>query len=149
MRRRVHRARPDASARYLPLDDLLAESDVLVVAVPLTAQTRGMVGSRELGLLPPDSVVVNVARGPVIDETALTEALRSGRVGGAALDVFDSEPLAPDSPLRSLDRVLLSPHVAGGSDTSRRRICDMTARNVARVSSGLPPLWVLTETVSS
>ncbi|MEV0946846.1 2-hydroxyacid dehydrogenase [Rhodococcus sp. NPDC049939] len=144
----ARRPRPIASARYLPLDDLLAESDILVVAVPLTAETRGLVGSRELGLMPPDSIVVNVARGPVVDEIALTEALRSGRVGGAALDVFNSEPLASDNPLRSLDNVLLSPHVAGGSDTARRRICDMAALNVARVSKGFPPLWTLATTVS-
>ncbi|AOW93996.1 dehydrogenase [Rhodococcus sp. WMMA185] len=144
----ARRARPGATARHLPLDDLLAESNVLVVAVPLTEQTRGMIGSREIGLLHPGSIVVNVARGPIVDETALTEALSSGHLGGAALDVFDSEPLASDSPLRSMDNVLLSPHVAGGSDTARQRICEMAARNVARVSSGLPPLWVQTRTVS-
>ncbi|EME14415.1 NAD(P)-dependent oxidoreductase [Rhodococcus triatomae] len=135
--------RPDTAIRYLPLDDLLTESDVLVVAVPLTARTRGLVGERELGLLPPDAIVVNVARGPVIDETALTAALRAGRLGGAALDVFDTEPLGVDSPLRSLDRVLASPHVAGGSATARRRIYEMTAANVARVCGGATPWWTV------
>lgn len=136
-------ARTDTAIRYLSLDGLLAESDVLVVAVPLTERTRSLVGARELDLLPPGAVVVNVARGPVIDEIALAAALRSGQVGGAALDVFDGEPLAPDSPLRAIDRVLLSPHVAGGSATARRRIYDMTAANVARVSRGVAPLWTL------
>lgn len=89
------------------------------------------------------SIVVNVARGPVVDETALTAALRSGRLGGAALDVFGDEPLAAASDLRRFDRVLLSPHVAGGSATARERIYTMTARNVGRACAGREPRWTL------
>lgn len=139
----AQRARTDAAARYLALDDLLARSDVLVLAVPLTPATRGLIGARELARLPEGSIVVNVARGPVVEITALTAALRSGRLGGAALDVFDDEPLAVDSALRGLDRVLLSPHVAGGSATARERIYAMAARNVGRVCAGLDPRWTL------
>ncbi|WP_430334510.1 2-hydroxyacid dehydrogenase [Rhodococcus sp. ACT016] len=139
----AQRPQADASARYLALDDLLAVSDVLVLAVPLTAATRGLVGERELARLPEGAIVVNVARGPVVETTALTAALRTGWLGGAALDVFDDEPLAPDSDLLRLDRVLLSPHVAGGSATARERIYAMTARNVGRVCNGREPHWTL------
>lgn len=139
----ARRPRTDATARHLPLDDLLAVSDVLVLAVPLTPSTRGSIGARELARLPEGAIVVNVARGPVVRTDALAAALRSGRLGGAALDVFDHEPLAPDSDLRRLDRVLLSPHVAGGSATARRRIYEMTAANVARVCHGGAPRWTL------
>lgn len=136
-------ADPGAAARFLPMTDLLTNSDVLVVAVPLTEHTRGLISARELASLPSGALVVNVARGAVVDETALVAALRSGAVAGAALDVFAAEPLAPDSPLRTLDSVLLSPHIAGGSDTARRRIYAMTAENVARVCAGGQPRWTL------
>jgi D-3-phosphoglycerate dehydrogenase len=139
----VRRPRRDEPARHVALDDLLAGSDVLVLAVPLTPSTRGLIGAPELARLPEGAIVVNVARGPVVDEGALAAALESGHLGGAALDVFDHEPLAPDSALRGLDRVLLSPHVAGGSATARSRIYDMTAANVGRVCCGDAPLWAL------
>ncbi|MDN5759819.1 MAG: 2-hydroxyacid dehydrogenase [Tomitella sp.] len=134
---------PDARSRYLPLDDLLTRSDVLVVAVPLTEQTRGLISARELGKVPAGSIVINVGRGAVIDESALVDALRTGRIGGAAMDVFVSEPIAVDSPLLTLDRVLLSPHVAGGSSTARRHIYTMAAENVARACFGEAPLRTL------
>ncbi|MBB5916138.1 D-3-phosphoglycerate dehydrogenase [Nocardia transvalensis] len=136
-------ARPDATARFLPMAELLAVADVLVVAVPLTDDTRGLISARELATLPPRALVVNVARGLVVDEPALVAALRSGAMAGAALDVFAAEPLAPDSPLRTLDCVLLSPHIAGGSETARRKIYAMTAENVARVCAGERPRWTL------
>jgi len=137
--------RPDrgSSLRHQPLDALLAQSDVLVVAVPLTEQTHGLIAARELALLPPDALVVNVARGPVVDEHALAAAIRAGSVAGAALDVFAREPLEAGSPLLALDNVLLSPHVAGGSSTARRRMFEMTADNVARVCRNELPLWTL------
>ncbi|MGF7121613.1 2-hydroxyacid dehydrogenase [Rhodococcus sp. BE178] len=140
-----HSRRPDPGSAlpYRSLGDLLAESDVLVVAVPLTPQTRGLISDRELALLPPEALVVNVSRGPVVDEIALADAIRSGAVAGAALDVFAHEPLEPDSPLRELDGVLLSPHIAGGSSTARARMFEMVAQNVARVCRGEAPLWTL------
>ncbi|MEU7631298.1 NAD(P)-dependent oxidoreductase [Nocardia sp. NPDC049220] len=132
-----------ATARYLPMDDLLPVADVLVVAVPLTTQTHGLLAAAELSMLPAGALVVNVARGHVVDESALVAALRSGAIAGAALDVFASEPLRSDSPLRTLDTVLLSPHVAGGSSTARQQIYAMTAENVARVCAGDRPRWTL------
>ncbi|MDH6280245.1 2-hydroxyacid dehydrogenase [Prescottella agglutinans] len=137
--------RPDPSSAlsHRALDDLLAESDVLVVAVPLTTETRGLIGARELALLPREALVVNVARGPVVDEVALAGAIRSGSVAGAALDVFAAEPLDTASELFDLDNVVLSPHIAGGSSTARRRMFRMTGENVARVCRGEAPLWTV------
>jgi len=137
--------RPDAGSalRHRALDDLLSKSDVLVVAVPLTDRTRGLIGARELALLPPEALVVNVARGPVVDEAALAASIRSRSVAGAALDVFAAEPLDPASELFGLDNVVLSPHIAGGSSTARQRMFRMTGDNVARVCRGETPLWTV------
>lgn len=139
----ARRPHPDAVSAYRPLDDLLVQSDVLVVAVPLTAETRGLVAARELALLPEEALVVNVARGPVVDEGDLAAAIRAGSVAGAALDVFAREPVETDSPLFGLDNVLLSPHIAGGSSTALARMYAMTAANVARVCRGEAPLWTV------
>jgi D-3-phosphoglycerate dehydrogenase len=102
------------------LDDLMAQSDVVVLACPLTAQTRGLVGAAQLARMRRGSWLVNVARGPVVDEAALLEALQRGHLDGAALDVFDVQPLPADHPLRSLPQVLVTPHAAGVSDDSMR-----------------------------
>ncbi|MFC9768294.1 NAD(P)-dependent oxidoreductase [Rhodococcus jostii] len=135
--------RRDGTARFLPFRDLLKTAEVLVVAVPLTEETRGLISAAALSALPSGALVVNVSRGEVVDETALVAALRSGTVAGAALDVFATEPLDPGSELRTLDTVLLSPHIAGGSATARQRIYSMTADNVARVCAGDSPRWTV------
>jgi phosphoglycerate dehydrogenase-like enzyme len=92
--------------------EMIAESDYVVCAAPLTAETRGMVGDAEFAAMKPGGVIVNVGRGPVIDEPAMIRALESGRIKGAALDVTSVEPLPADSPLYRMDHVLLSPHCA-------------------------------------
>jgi phosphoglycerate dehydrogenase-like enzyme len=92
--------------------DLFARADYVVVATPLTAQTRGLVGVAEIGAMKPSGVLINVGRGPVIDEEALVAALREGRIRGAALDVFTTEPLPADHPFYAFENVLLSPHCA-------------------------------------
>ena len=92
--------------------EMLAESDYVVCAAPLTAETRGMIGDAEFSIMKPGGVIVNVGRGPVIDEPAMIRALESGRIKGAGLDVTSVEPLPADSPLYKLDNVLLSPHCA-------------------------------------
>ena len=99
--------------RYLPLDDLLGWSEIVSLHCPLNAATRGMFDARRLALLPPGAVLVNTARGALIDESALVEALQQGRLGGAALDVYAQEPLPADSPLRTLENVVLTPHIGG------------------------------------
>ncbi len=133
------RPRQDLPYAWRPLDDLLAGADVLVVAVPLTPDTRGLLDATALGRLPAGALLVNVGRGPVTDEAALAAALQAGRLAGAALDVFGTEPLPPDHPLRRAPHTLLSPHVAGGSGTARGRIFAAVAANLARVADGLDP----------
>lgn len=95
------------------LDPLLSQADDVVVALPLTAQTRGIIDADRLARLKPSAHLVNVGRGPLIDEPALVQALQQGRLAGAALDVFDTEPLPAESPLWAMDNVLVSPHMSG------------------------------------
>lgn len=121
------------------LDALLAASDWVVLACPLTEQTRGLIDARRLALMPPGAVLVNVSRGAVIDEPALIESLRAGHLGGAVLDVFATQPLPADSPLRALPGVLLSPHVAGISADSMRRMSAAAVDQVIAVLQGRPP----------
>ncbi len=106
-------------ATYRELDALLAESDYVCLAVPHTDETEGMIGREQLGRMKESAFLVNVCRGGVVDEEALVEALRGRRIAGAGLDVFTYEPLPADSPLCSLDNVILTPHVGGGSGTNR------------------------------
>ncbi len=93
------------------LDELLERADVVTVHQRLSDRTTGLIGAAELARMKPDALLVNTSRGPIVDERALVEALREGRIGGAALDVFDVEPLPPDHPLRALPNVLLTPHL--------------------------------------
>jgi glyoxylate/hydroxypyruvate reductase len=120
------------------LDDALAQIDVLVLACPLTADTEGMIGAAQIGQLKPDAVVVNIARGPVIDQAALTAALRDGRLAGACLDVFAVEPLPSDDPLWGLDNVILSPHSASTVVTENAALVDLFLANLDRFSSATP-----------
>jgi len=142
----TRRRRPPAEehgATYRELDELLRTSDVLVLVIALTEETRGLLDAARLATLPRGAIIVNGARGGLIDEAALLDALNRGALGGAALDVFTTEPLASASPLRGCDRVLLSPHVAGATTESRMRIFQMVAGNIARAMSGEPLLGVV------
>jgi len=111
-----------AGVALVDLDTLLRESDFLTVHTPLTEQTRGMIGAAQLARAKPGLRVVNAARGGIVDETALVAALASGAVGGAALDVFEEEPLPADSPLRSFENVLLTPHLGASTEEAQRRV---------------------------
>lgn len=122
------------------LDRILPRSDYLVIAVPQTDETTAMIGARELAMLPTRAVVVNVARGGVIDEDALVAALRENRLRGAGLDVFAREPLAEDSPLWALPNVLVLPHVSGASHRFWRRQTDLIIQNLRRYAAGEPLL---------
>jgi phosphoglycerate dehydrogenase-like enzyme len=126
------------------LDDLLSMADVISIHVPLTAATRGMIGATEFQRMKPTAVLINVSRGEVVDQVALSEALCSQRIAGAGLDVFAVEPLRLDDPLLAMDNVVLTPHVAGSTyETSRRRGA-AAAENVQRVARGDEPLYVVT-----
>jgi phosphoglycerate dehydrogenase-like enzyme len=128
----------EAPAAWAELDDLLATSDVVVLVIALGPQTRGLLDQARLGRMKPGALLVNGARGDVVDEAALVAALDSGQLGGAALDVFSREPLPADSPLRAAPRVLLSPHMAGSTVQAAMRIVGQTTANLSRVLDGLP-----------
>ena len=129
-------ARPGAVAAYRELDDLLATSDLLVLALPHTPETAGLLDASRLSLLPPSALLINVARGGIVDEADLLAALDSGALAGAALDVFGTEPLAPDSPLRSHENLLLSPHVAGATGQAQFNIIKIVVDNITAAVEG-------------
>jgi phosphoglycerate dehydrogenase-like enzyme len=141
--RRRRAPEEERGATYRELDDLLGRSDVVVLVVALTGETRGLLDAERLARLPHGAILVNAGRGGLVDEAALTEALASGALGGAALDVFATEPLAAGSPLRASDRVLLSPHVAGATTESRARIFSMIGGNLVRSMRDEPLVGVV------
>lgn len=120
------------------LDEALARTDVLVIACPLTDETQGMIGSEQIAALPPGAIVVNVGRGPVIDEVALIEALGAGRLGGACLDVFESEPLPADSRLWEMENVIVSPHSASTLVEENATLTELFIDNLGRHLDGRP-----------
>ena len=122
-----------------PLDRLLAEADVVSVHVALASDTQHLIGAPELALLKPDALLINTARGAVIDQAALLQVLAENRLGGFAADVLEHEPPASDDPLLHDDRVLLTPHTAALTDRTYREICVRTARNVLAVLGGEQP----------
>jgi glyoxylate reductase/D-3-phosphoglycerate dehydrogenase len=131
--------------RYRLLPELLATSDIVTLHVPLTRLTRNMISTRELGWMQPHAVLINCSHGPVIDFPALHEALTTGKIAGAGLDVFPSEPPSPSEPVLSLENVVLTPHLAGNSRETRVKQTRNAFDNVLRVSRGERPLWVVPE----
>jgi glyoxylate reductase len=115
---------------WVALDELLARADVVSVHCALTPETRGLIGARALALMKPSAVLVNTARGPIVDQAALAEALRERRIFAAALDVVDREPIAPDDPLLSLDNCVVVPHIGSATVATRGRMAAMAADNV-------------------
>lgn len=124
---------------YSSLDDLLRRVDILSLHVPLTSETRGMIGRRELGLLKPEAVLINTCRGAVVDEGALIEFLKDGRIRGAGLDVFAEEPISADSPFLSLENVVLSPHLGGEAREAALKTFSVCCENITRVAAGEKP----------
>jgi glyoxylate/hydroxypyruvate reductase len=118
------------------LDDVLVHSDIVVLCAALTDETEGLIDARRVALLPPGAIVVNIARGQVIDEDALVAALQSGALGGACLDVFREEPLPTDSPLWDLENVLISPHSASTVRTENETLTKLFIENLGRFRSG-------------
>jgi phosphoglycerate dehydrogenase-like enzyme len=122
--------------RYAPLDALLSQSDFVVLVLPHTPDTEGIIGARQLGLMKSTATLVNVGRGGLIDEEALVDALRSGRIAMAGLDVYRREPLPAESPLRALPNVVLLPHTGGGSYRSWEIDLPAVLRNIAAFFEG-------------
>jgi phosphoglycerate dehydrogenase-like enzyme len=139
--RRSEGPAPEGVSRMIERAELapaLAESDALVLACPLTEATRGMIGKAEIAAFRPGMVLVNVARGGVVDEDEMIAALRDGRIAGAALDVFATEPLPPESPLWDLPNVIISPHSASTVAEENRKIVDIFLDNLQRLTDGRP-----------
>jgi len=136
---------PGVERVYPPdeIDAVLREAAVLVIALPLTPATRGSVGARELAALPEGAFLVNIGRGGLVDEGALLAALRAGRLAGAGLDVFDTEPLPADSPLWAAPRLIITPHVAGDFPGYMDRIIPHFCENLRRYLGGQPLLNVV------
>lgn len=136
-------ARPELEAelglRRVDKATVLAESDFLSLHVPLSAETRHWLGRAELAAMKPGAMLINTARGPVVDQAALAEALAQGRLGGAALDVTDPEPLPLDSPLLKLPNVLIAPHIASASHATRGRMASMAVDNLLAALDGRRP----------
>ena len=130
--------RPVAGVEVRPLSSLLAEAEHLVVCTPRTPSTRGLIDAAALARLPANAFVINVGRGGVVDEGALLAALHAGRVGGAALDVFEEEPLAADSPWWSAPNTIVTPHIAGLGRRYLERAVEVVLENVERLERGAP-----------
>ncbi len=141
--RRVKRDDDDQVYGPADLERFLSGLEVLVVAVPLTADTTGMLSEHHFTLLSPGCLLVNVGRAAVVDQDAMIGALRSGRLGGAALDVFAEEPLPPSSPLWELPGVIVSPHCADTTPSADARMLEVFLAHVARFRDGLPLLDVV------
>jgi phosphoglycerate dehydrogenase-like enzyme len=134
-------ARGDEPCPVRPLSELLevvADADAVVCALPLHDDTRGLFSKKVIGAMRSDTLFVNVGRGELVDQKALTEALAAGRLGGAGLDVFDPEPLLPDDPLWDLPNVIISPHNSGTSDGTAARVVEIFLDNLARFVKGDP-----------
>jgi glyoxylate reductase/D-3-phosphoglycerate dehydrogenase len=131
--------------RFRLLRELLRTSDVVSLHTPLNPSTHHLIGAEELALMKPSAILVNTARGPVVDETALYEALAANKIAGAGLDVFDQEPPPQDNPLFGLDNVVLTAHLAGPTFESNIARVRNAFDNVQRVARGEAPLWVVPE----
>lgn len=127
------------AARLVGLPELLTRADVISVHVPLTAQTRGMIGRAQIEAMKPGAVLLNVARGGLVDEVALATALRSGHLGGAALDVFATEPMAADNPLRDAPNAILTPHLGASTAEAQDRVGLEVAEQLLLALSGVTP----------
>ncbi len=139
-RRRAEALEQELGAAYRPLDDLLRESDFVVLATALTPETRHLIGERELGLMKPTAVLVNISRGPVIDQRALYRALVDRKIWAAGLDVFETEPVPMDDPLLRLDNVVIPPHLGSASIATRTKMATMAVENcLAGVTGRIPP----------
>jgi glyoxylate reductase len=126
------------SVRYAERDDLLARADYVMLCMPLTDETRGSIGERELSLMKPDATLINIARGAVIDTDALTEAMARDRIAAAALDVTEPEPLPRDHPLLTMPNVIITPHLGSATVETRRRMAEISVENLLAGLRGEP-----------
>jgi D-3-phosphoglycerate dehydrogenase len=126
--------------RPASVDELIAESDIVVLACPLTPETTGLMSRQRIAAMSPGAILVNVSRGPIVDDDALISALRAKRIAGAALDVFSAQPLPPDHPYFGFDNVIITPHMAGITEESMMRMGVGAAEEALRVLAGQLPV---------
>jgi len=146
VREHPEKGTPDGVEQVFPLtelDQLLGQSDFVVLAAPLLAATERLINADRLAHMKPSGYLINVGRGPQVDQLALVEALRTRQIAGAALDVFDREPLPADSPLWNLDNLLITPHTAGLTDRLWQRHYELFSENLRRYIAGEPLLYVV------
>jgi len=124
---------------YTPLERLLMESDYVSIHVPLTPETRGLIGERELRLMKKTAILVNTSRGPIVDQKALFRALKEKWIAGAGLDVFEKEPIDSNDPLLKLENVVLTPHIGSASYDTRNKMAELTAIGIIKVLKGEMP----------
>lgn len=129
-------AKTDAAARFVPLDELLARSDIISLHVPSTPQTRGLIGESAIARMKKGAILINTARGDLVDEASLMNALKSGHLAAAGLDVFAREPAAQDNPLFQLSNVVLAPHIAWLTPETLKRSVVIAMENCRRVMAG-------------
>ena len=139
-RRRDEAAEADLGVRYVEKAELLQQSDFVSVHVPLSAETRHYLKAEDFAHMKPTAILINTSRGPVVDQAALYEAVRSGQIGGAGLDVTDPEPMLVNDPLLSLPQVIIVPHVGSATRTTRGKMAEISARNLAAALKGEPML---------
>ncbi|MBW3623171.1 MAG: D-glycerate dehydrogenase [Armatimonadetes bacterium] len=125
-------------AEYRSMDDLLRESDFVSLHVPLTEETRGLIGARELAVMKPTAHLINTARGPVVDQRALSDALARGQIAGAGIDVFEMEPVSIEEPLLALENVTVLPHIGSATVATRTKMARMAADNLVAGLQGKP-----------
>jgi glyoxylate reductase len=143
-RRRDEAAEELLGARYASFHDLLAAADFVMLCAPLTDQTRGLIGREALGRMKQTAILINIARGPLVDTAALTESLRERRIYAAALDVTDPEPLPRDHPLLALDNVTIVPHLGSATEQTRQKMAEISVENLLRGLAGRPLLFEVT-----
>jgi phosphoglycerate dehydrogenase-like enzyme len=146
VREHVEKGSPEGVEKVFPtsqLDDVLRQSDYVVVAAPLIPATEKLIDAERLAVMKPEACLINVGRGPQVDESALLEALLTRRIGGAALDVFDDEPLPTDSPLWDLDNLLITPHTAGLTEKLWHRHYEHFSSNLRRYLANEPLQYVV------
>lgn len=124
---------------YAPLPQLLAAADIISLHIPLLPATRNLIGAAELKLMKPNAILINVARGNIVDEQALAQALQNGRLLGAGIDTFSAEPVQKDNPLLQLDNVLATPHIAGGTRDVLEKVLYLSFQNIFKIERGELP----------
>ena len=129
-------AKPDAQGQFCPLEELIARSDIVSLHVPLTAETEGMLGADAIAAMKPGAILINTARGGLVDNDALAAALRDGHLAAAGLDTFAAEPVDPADPLLALDNIMLTPHVAWLTPETIDRSLEIAVYNVRRLAAG-------------